>query len=170
MTQAEIQKRILHYISGTFADSRLTPLVREVRKTAPTIGKAQIMEGIWALIGQRLAYFDYSQPASANWELQITDKGRAVVSDEDIKEDIKPDDLASSISTMGYFDARHLAAEAVIELLVANMGKEQQAEIKEHIEVMKVLLKDNHNLSPAFKRGFDQCLKQLTGRLHSSQE
>ena len=99
MTDAEIQKQILHYISRTGVDRRLVLLVREVRKTAPTgsqIRDGQIMEGVWSLIGQGLAYLDYSQSAATNWELWITANGRAVVNDEGIN----PDDPAGYIQNL----------------------------------------------------------------------
>ena len=54
------------------------------------------MAGVWSLIGQGLAYIDYSQPASAHWELQITANGRAVVNDERIN----PDDPAGYMQNL----------------------------------------------------------------------
>ena len=101
MTDAEVQKQILHYISRTGVDQRLVLLVREVRKTAPAgsqIRDRQIMEGVWSLIGQGLAYLDYSQDAATNWELLITANGRAVVNDEGIN----PDDPAGYIQNLDH--------------------------------------------------------------------
>ena len=85
MTDAEIQIQILRYISRTNADRRLILLAREVRKTAPPesrIRDGQIMEGVWSLIGQGLAYIDYSQSAHENWHLCLTANGQAVINDE----------------------------------------------------------------------------------------
>ena len=99
MTDAEIQIQILRYISRTDADRRLSLLAREVGKTAPTgsqIWDGKIMEGVWSLIGQGLAYLDYSQPAPGNWDLWITANGRAVVNDEGIN----PDDPAGYIQNL----------------------------------------------------------------------
>ena len=42
------------------------------------------MEAVWALIGQGLAYIDYSQPAVENWSLHLTDAGRAAADDEEV--------------------------------------------------------------------------------------
>ena len=89
MTDAEIQMQTLRCISRDNVDRRLghgqNYLVEEVRKTAPTgsqISDNQIMEGVWSLIGQGLAYIDYSQSAVENWRLEITANGHAVVNDE----------------------------------------------------------------------------------------
>ena len=47
----------------------------------------QIMEAVWSLIGQGLAYIDYSQPAAENWNLYLTEAGRAAASDEEVTPD-----------------------------------------------------------------------------------
>ena len=106
MTDAEIQMQTLRYISQdnvNRVDTRLGHgqhyLVEEVRKTAPTgsqISDKQVMEGVWSLIGQGLAYIDYSQSAVENWRLEITARGRAVVNDEGIN----PDDPAGYIQNL----------------------------------------------------------------------
>ena len=102
MTGAEIQSLILRYISQRDVDRRLgrgqNYLVKGVRKTAPEsyIGDEQIMEGVWSLIGQGLAYINYLQPAPENWSLEITAQGRAVVNDEGIN----PDDPAGYIQNL----------------------------------------------------------------------
>lgn len=49
----------------------------------------QIMEGVWSLIGQGLAYIDYSQPAAENWMLHLTEAGRAAASDEKVTPTIR---------------------------------------------------------------------------------
>ena len=105
MTDAEIQKQILRCISRTDTDRRLgsgrSYLAEKLRKTAPAgsrIRNEQIMEGVWSLIGQGLAYIDYSQPAPGNWELKITADGRAVVNDEGIN----PDDPAGYIQNLDH--------------------------------------------------------------------
>ena len=101
MTDAEIQSLILHYISQRDVDRRLGQhyLAKGVRNTDPEsyIGDEQIMEGVWSLIGQGLAYINYLQPAPANWRLEITARGRAVVNDEGIN----PDDPAGYIQNLG---------------------------------------------------------------------
>ena len=45
------------------------------------------MRGVWSLIGQGLAYLDYSQHNVEYWNLLPTDRGQATVSDEDINPD-----------------------------------------------------------------------------------
>ena len=103
MTDAEIQRLILRYISQKNVDRRLGRgheyLAKGVRNAAPAgsqVRNGQIMEGVWSLIRQGLAYIDYSQPAPANWELQITANGRAVANDEGIN----PDDPAGYIQNL----------------------------------------------------------------------
>ena len=101
MTDAEIQKQILRYISRTGAGRQLVILDREVRKTALTgsqIEDRQIREGVWSLIRQGLAYLDYSRFPAEHWELQITANGRAVVSDERIN----PDDQTGYIQNLDH--------------------------------------------------------------------
>jgi hypothetical protein len=89
MTDAETQMQILRCISQEGVDRPpgrgRHHLVEEVRKTAAPgsqIRDKQIMEGVWSLIGQGLAYIDYSQSAVENWRLEITANGQAVVNDE----------------------------------------------------------------------------------------
>lgn len=49
-----------------------------------------VMEAVWALIGQGLAYIDYSQSAAENWALHLTEAGLAAARDEEAT----PDDPA----------------------------------------------------------------------------
>ena len=56
------------------------------------------MEGVWSLIGQGLAYLDYSDYAATNWKLCITANGRAVVNDEGIN----PDDPTGYIQNLDH--------------------------------------------------------------------
>lgn len=55
-----------------------------VQQEALDIRRASVMEAVWALIGQGLAYIDYSQPAVENWSLHLTDAGRAAADDEEV--------------------------------------------------------------------------------------
>lgn len=57
-----------------------------VRAAAPKSDQPtyhQIMEAVWSLIAQGLAYIDYSQSAAENWELHLTESGRAAAADEE---------------------------------------------------------------------------------------
>lgn len=58
-----------------------------VAQEAPNIGRASVMEAVWALIAQRLVYIDYSQPAVENWALHLTAAGRAAAVDEEVNPD-----------------------------------------------------------------------------------
>jgi hypothetical protein len=40
------------------------------------------MQAVWALIGQGLAYIEYSQSAAENWQLHLTEAGLAAANDE----------------------------------------------------------------------------------------
>jgi hypothetical protein len=46
--------------------------------------KSQIMSTVWSLIGQGLAYIDYSQSSPSNWSLYLTESGIAAANDESI--------------------------------------------------------------------------------------
>ena len=100
MTGAEIQSLILRLLSQKNMDTRLGHgrhyLAEAVRNATPTANQPdyrQIMEGVWSLIGQGLAYIDYSQSATENWSLHLTASGRAAANDEEIN----PDDPAGYI-------------------------------------------------------------------------
>ncbi len=47
----------------------------------------QVMEAVWSLISQGLAYIDYSQPAPENWKLILTESGRAAAKDGAVNPD-----------------------------------------------------------------------------------
>ena len=68
-----------------------------VEREAPDIGRASVMEAVWALIGQGLAYIDYSQPAVENWSLHLTDAGRAAADDEEVNPD-NPENYLNRLS------------------------------------------------------------------------
>ena len=65
------------------------------------------MEAVWALIGQGLAYIDYSQPAVENWSLHLTAAGRAAAVDEEVNPD-NPENYLNRLSK----DAPDLSAVA----------------------------------------------------------
>lgn len=50
-------------------------------------GPRQIMEAVWSLIGQGLAYIDFWQPAPENWTLHLTESGRAAAEDREYNPD-----------------------------------------------------------------------------------
>ncbi len=53
----------------------------------------EIMSTVWSLVGQGLAYIDYSQPAPENWELLLTNAGRSAAHDEEMNPDNSGDYL-----------------------------------------------------------------------------
>ncbi len=99
MTGSEVQSLLLKVLARG-GDTRLGGgrhyFSEAVRNEAPESDQPthlQIMEAVWSLVGQGLAYIDYSQPAAANWTLHLTAAGRAAAGDEEAN----PDDPA------GYF-------------------------------------------------------------------
>lgn len=99
MTSSEVQSLLLHVLARG-GDTRLgrgqhyfteAVLAASPKQSRPT--HRQIMEAVWSLIGQGLAYIDYSQPAAENWTLHLSEAGRAAASDEEIT----PDDPAGYI-------------------------------------------------------------------------
>ncbi len=88
--QPALQSLILKVLSEPRSDTRLGRgqyyLTEAVRKKAeiPNIDSRKIMAAIWSLISQGLAFIDYSQPAPENWNLYLTDSGKAAVQDSDI--------------------------------------------------------------------------------------
>jgi DNA modification methylase len=93
MTAAEVQSLLLRVLAAG-GDTRLgrgrhyfseAVIAASTPQNRPT--HRQIMEAVWSLIGQGLAYIDYSQPAAENWYLYLTDAGRAAASDEEITPD-----------------------------------------------------------------------------------
>lgn len=93
MTAAEVQSLLLRVLAAG-GDARLGHgqyyLSKAVIAASPLQDQPtsrQIMEGVWSLIGQGLAYIDYSQPAPENWMLHLTEAGRAAASDEEVTPD-----------------------------------------------------------------------------------
>jgi hypothetical protein len=56
----------------------------------------QIMAAVWSLLGQGLAYLDYSQPAPENWRLELTEAGLAAARDRHPN----PDDPAGYLARL----------------------------------------------------------------------
>ena len=93
MTSAEVQSLLLRVLAAG-GDTRLGRgrhyFSEAVIAVSPPQNRAtyrQVMEGVWSLIGQGLAYIDYSQPAAENWSLYLTEAGRAAASDEEVTPD-----------------------------------------------------------------------------------
>jgi hypothetical protein len=89
MTAAEVQSLLLKVLAAG-ADARLGRgqyyLAKSVIAASPQDPPTprQIMEGVWSLVGQGLAYIDYSESAAENWMLHLTEAGLAAASDEEI--------------------------------------------------------------------------------------
>ncbi len=59
-------------------------LAQDVRKKVPdgeTLSDMELMETVWALVSQGLAYIDFTEPAAENWKLLPTPAGQAVLAD-----------------------------------------------------------------------------------------
>ncbi len=93
MTATEVQSLLLRVLA-TGGDTRLGRgrhyFSEAVMAASPPENRAthrQIMEAVWSLIAQGLAYIDYSQPTAENWSLHLTEAGRAAASDEEVTPD-----------------------------------------------------------------------------------
>ena len=92
MTAAEVQSLLLRVLAAG-ADARLGRgqyyLAKAVIAASPQDPPTtrQIMEGVWSLVGQGLAYIDYSESAAENWMLHLTEAGHAAASDEEVNPD-----------------------------------------------------------------------------------
>lgn len=103
MTSSEVQSRMLRVLSTGNADARLgrgdSYLAESLRCVPPEAHRpnpAQIMEAVWSLVAQGLAYIDYSQPAAENWTVRLTAAGKAAANDEEVN----PDDPAGYIQRL----------------------------------------------------------------------
>lgn len=90
MTSAEVQSLLLKILARG-GDTRLGRgqyyFHEAVRNVEPTLGCQPVMEAVWALIGQGLAYIDYSQSPAENWVLDLTEAGLAAARDEEATPD-----------------------------------------------------------------------------------
>lgn len=97
MNSSELQSLMLRLLAAGNIDARLGRgehyLPEAVRKAAPDGQRPtsrQIMEAIWSLVGQGLAYIDLSQTGHENWTLHLSSAGSAAAKDEGFN----PDDPA----------------------------------------------------------------------------
>lgn len=95
-----LQSTLLKLLADPQADRRIGRGVHYLAKDLkgklsstqqPTSQK--IMEVVWSLIAQGLAYIDYSQPAPENWQLCLTESGSAAARDANINPDNSGDYL-----------------------------------------------------------------------------
>ena len=80
----ELEIDVLRFI-GQAHDRRLHFIARDFRERYPSYGltKHSLMAMAWNWISRGLAYFDMSQPASSNWDLRLTERGRRYIDEED---------------------------------------------------------------------------------------
>jgi hypothetical protein len=98
MNADEVQSRMLRCLATGDIDSRLgrvDPYLAEgLRCVPPEVTyrppTAEIMEAVWSLVAQGLAYIDCSEDASAHWAVRLTAAGIAAARDEEVN----PDDPA----------------------------------------------------------------------------
>lgn len=102
MTNSEIQTLLLKLLAAG-GDSRLGGgehyFAERVQAAAPSgqrPGAQEVMAGVWSLVSQGLAYIDYSQRAPENWNLRLTEPGRAVAADKHPN----PDDPAGYLTRL----------------------------------------------------------------------
>jgi len=97
MTSSEVQSLMLRLLASGNIDARLGRgehyLAEAVRRAAPEGQRPtsrQIMEAVWSLVGQGLAYIDLSQTGHENWTLHLSSAGDSAAKDEGFN----PDDPA----------------------------------------------------------------------------
>ena len=102
VTTPDVQKLLLEVLSRG-GDTRLGRgqhyFSTNVLAAAPKSDQPnphQIMQAVWSLISQGLAYIDYSQSSADNWALYLTEAGRAAANDEEIN----PDDPSGYIKRL----------------------------------------------------------------------
>jgi hypothetical protein len=94
LDNATLQTVILTLLSSSRTDARLGRgryyLAEAVRDYLPPNQQPdtrQIMAAVWSLIGQGLAYIDFTQDSPDNWELCLSDAGLAAVHDSEVNPD-----------------------------------------------------------------------------------
>ena len=80
----ELEITLLRFVAQTH-DRRLYFIARDFRQRHPDCGLNQhdLMVMAWDWIARRLAYFDISQPATSNWDLRLTERGRRYIDEEE---------------------------------------------------------------------------------------
>jgi hypothetical protein len=80
----ELEIVIMRFIKQT-PDQRLYFIKRDFLKRHPDCGLTQhdLMAMAWDWISRGLAYFDISQPAVSNWDLQLTERGIRYIDEEE---------------------------------------------------------------------------------------
>jgi hypothetical protein len=90
-TDAAVEIALVRLLAERAVDSRLglgagssylTQGVRSYFTLGQQPSPQQIMAAVWSVVRQGLAYIDYSQPSPNNWELTLTNAGRAAARDE----------------------------------------------------------------------------------------
>lgn len=89
MQSRELQDSVLRYLTRV----RQPPSLGDVGRHGQGIqselrlsyepGNHQIVEAFWALLGRGLVFLDVSQPASSNWRICVSERGRSFVKNED---------------------------------------------------------------------------------------
>ncbi len=98
--RSRLQRLILELIAHPHTDRRLGRgehyLAEAVKQRHGRVGRAELWQAYWSLVSQGLAYFDMSQPAPENWQLEITPAGQALLSDEEFN----PDDASGYVARL----------------------------------------------------------------------
>lgn len=101
---ADLQTALLRVLAQSRADKRLgfgrhylAEALHDQLPAGQRLSQQQIMAAIWSLVGQGLAYIDFSQPAPENWELALTDTGSAALTDAAVN----PDSAGEYLTSLG---------------------------------------------------------------------
>jgi len=94
LSAEDIESVLLRALARNHCDSRFCFLgerVREqLRDSNEHPGSHDIMRAVWSLVARRLAYIDYSQSASSNWSVKLTERGRDAANDSNLNPDNIP--------------------------------------------------------------------------------
>jgi len=98
----DIEAALLRSLTGPGTDHRFCFLHERVQEQMPHLSlhasRYKIMEAVWSLVAKRLIYVDYSQSASSNWKILLTERGREAAGDLTLNPDNVPAYLRRVVS------------------------------------------------------------------------
>lgn len=90
----DIEVALLRSLTGQERDHRFSFLHERVKEQVPQASsyahQYKIMEAVWSLVAKRMVYVDYSQSASSNWKIHLTERGREAARDSTLNPDNVP--------------------------------------------------------------------------------
>ena len=94
LSSDEVESLLLRALSRPYVDARLCFLDQRVAEELglrkETVSRNELMQVVWSLVARRLIYIDYTQPASSNWSIHLTERGAEAASDSNLNPDNIP--------------------------------------------------------------------------------